>query len=301
MVILVTGGEGQLASCFKSSHKLIDNKWIFLSKKELDITNVDNVGEVFEKYEPDVIINCAAYTNVEKAEEDKETAKLVNAIGPKVLAQCARHYNAKLIHISTDFVFNGDKPLPYRYDDRTRALSYYGKSKLDGENNIKNYDNVYIFRTSWLYSEYCRNFFKTMYNRIKNGEKTFVVNDQVGTPTYARDLANFIIYTIENNTLEKAKSRILHFSNEGCCSWYDFAKSIEIEYNRFDGGESLSSNIINPISTFDYRIMLGRYTAERPFKSVLNNEGIETIYNKPIRHWLEAMNECYIRNRNVSE
>jgi dTDP-4-dehydrorhamnose reductase len=301
MVILVTGGEGQLASCFKSSHKLIDNKWIFLSKKELDITNTDNVGEVFEKYEPDVIINCAAYTNVEKAEENKETAKLVNAIGPKVLAQCARHYNAKLIHISTDYVFSGESPLPYLYDDRTRPLSYYGRSKLEGENIIKNYDNVYIFRTSWLYSEYCHNFFKTMYNRIKNGEKTFVVNDQIGTPTYARDLANFIIHIIENNTLEKAKSHILHFSNEGCCSWYDFAKSIEIEYNRFDGGESLSSNIINPISTFDYRIMLGRDIAERPFNSVLDNEGIETIYKKPIRHWLEAMNECYIRNRNVSE
>lgn len=293
MVILVTGGEGQLASCLKVCSKNKINKWIFLSKKELDITNVDNVGEVFEKYEPNIIINCAAYTNVEKAEEDRDVAELVNAIGPKILAQCARHYNAKFIHISTDYVFNGEKPLPYLYNDRTKPLSYYGKSKLEGENNIKNYDNVYIFRTSWLYSEYCHNFFKTMYNRIRNGEKTFVVNDQIGTPTYARDLANFIIYIIENNTLEKAKSRILHFSNEGCCSWYDFAKSIEIEYNRFSRGELLHNGIINPISTLDYRIMLGRHTAERPFYSVLNKEGIEDIYNKPICHWLESIYKCF--------
>lgn len=296
MTILVTGGDGQLASCLKSCNKEKNNKWVFLTRKELDITNVENVGKIFEEYEPDFIINCAAYTNVDEAEIEREKAFNINGLGPKILAQCARHYNAKLIHISTDFVFSGDKQIAYLTYDRTKPLSQYGLSKLQGENNLKNYNNAYIIRTSWLYSEFCHNFFKTMYNRIKNHEKTFVVNDQIGTPTYARDLANFLIYIIENNTLELAKSRIFHFSNEGCCSWYDFAKSIEIEYNRFDGNE-ITYNNIKHISSFDYRIIVGRDLAQRPFYSVLNNEGIEEIYNKPIRHWLEAMNECYFKNK----
>jgi dTDP-4-dehydrorhamnose reductase len=233
------------------------------------------------------------------AELESIKAHSINAQGPRNLAQCAKQYGAKLIHISTDFVFDGNKNSPYLISDKTEPKSEYGLSKVLGEKFLYRYDNAITIRVSWLYSEYCKNFFKTMYQRIKNHEKTYVVNDQIGTPTYARDLANFIIYLIENNKLEETKNKVYHFSNEGCCSWYDFAKAIEIEFNRLDGGESLEHQVINPISTYGYQTMIGKPMAIRPSYSILSHMGIEQIYDKPIRHWLEALNECYIRNRNI--
>ena len=198
-----------------------------------------------------------------------------------------------VVHISTDFVFDGNTNKPYMPSDETLALNIYGDSKLTGEKVIKNFDNTLIIRTSWLYSEYGKNFFKTMYNRIKNGQLTKVVNDQIGTPTYARDLANFIIDLVEDNNIPHD---ILHFSNQGCCSWYDFAKAIEIEYNRFDECEFIDGFLIQPISSYDYMMQSSKLLSTRPAYSVLSKEYTEKLIGKPIRHWLEAMNECFIRN-----
>ena len=291
LTILVTGGDGQLASCLKKCVFSSRNKWIFLSRKELDITNIENVDSVFEQYEPDVILNCAAYTNVDKAPEDKELAYAINAAGPLYLAICARYYDAKVIHISTDFVFGGLKNTPCKETDETYPLSEYGLSKLMGENNILKYDNTSVIRTSWLYSEYGNNFFKTMIKRIKNNQKSCVVNDQVGTPTYAVDLARFLFDIIENK-LDKIENKIYHYSNEGCCSWYDFAKCIEICLHNRTKDLLIANNLIMPISTEDYEKMINKKLEIRPSYSVLSKSEIDNLLDFPIRHWFLALIEC---------
>lgn len=291
MTILVTGGDGQLATCLKKKSLKSKNNWVFLTRTELDITNIENIDKVFEKYEPDVIINCAAYTNVDKAFSERNKAYAINEIGPLYLTICARHYNAKVIHISTDFVFDGDKNTPYSESDETNPLSIYGLSKLAGENAVLRYDNSVVIRTSWLYSEYGNNFFKTMINRILDNQKSFVVNDQIGSPTYAMDLADFLFNVIEIK-VDKLENKIYHFSNEGCCSWYDLAKAIETHLWGYINYLLRERDLINPISTEEYQKMIDRTLEIRPSYSVLGKDEVKKIIDTPIRHWLVALNDC---------
>lgn len=295
MKVIVTGGDGQLATCLKKyTTKNSKSEYIFMSKNELDITDLDKIEYIFEKYNPDLIINCAAYTNVDKAPDEIEKAYLINETGPLNLTLCARHYDAKIIHISTDFVFDGEKNTPYKETDKTNPLSVYGASKLAGEKAILSFNNAMVIRTSWLYSEYCHNFFKTMITRIMNDDKTYVVNDQIGTPTYAMDLAKFLYEFIENN-LANFENQIFHFSNEGCCSWYDFAKAIEIYTKNYVKDLKLSENIINPISTLDYYNLVGKMLELRPSYSVLSKNEIKKLDKVAIRHWLSALYNCIDR------
>ena len=294
MTILVTGGDGQLGTCLKKKVYNSENKWIFLSRKDLDITNIENIDEIFERYEPNVIINCAAYTNVDKAPSENRKAYAINELGPLYLTICARHYDARIIHISTDFVFSGEKNTPYNENDETNPLSVYGLSKLAGENAILKYENSTVVRTSWLYSEYGNNFFKTMVNRIKNNQSTNVVNDQIGTPTYAMDLAGFLYSTIEYN-LDKLENRVYHYSNEGCCSWYDFAKLIEIIISPKFKNRLVVDNIIKPISTKEYIKKCDKVLEIRPSYSVLDKSEVNKILKFPIRHWFSALKDCINR------
>lgn len=290
MTILVTGGDGQLGTCLKdiiNESKNNSNKWVFLSKKELDITDIDNVEEVFDKYEPDYIINCAAYTNVDNAPNNISKVYQINMLGPLNLTICAKYYNAKVIHISTDFVFDGLKNTPYNTTDNTNPLSVYGVSKLEGEKAILKHKNSTVIRTSWLYSEHGNNFFKTMYNRITNNEFTTVVNDQIGTPTYAKDLAEVIYYIITYNNFE---NKVYHYSNEGCCSWYDFAKAIELLLK-----PDLKTNegVIQPISTELYEKINNKKMEKRPVFSVLSKDEIKKYKIGNIPHWLESLRKCF--------
>lgn len=288
MKILVTGGNGQLAYCLRDVVKDTDNNFIFLSKDDLDITDAEAINKLFEEHLFDVVINCAAYTNVDKARDEVNTALKINEIGPLNLAVIAKQYGAKLIHISTDYVFDGENNIPYTTDIKTNPLSTYGYTKLRGEEAIKRFNNVIIIRTSWLYSNYGKNFYKTMLNLIKNGKKTFVVNDQIGTPTYAKDLAGFIYDLISNDLLNKASGNILHYSNEGCASWYDFAKMIEMLYDP-------ESDVIKPCSTETFNSMTmeqGKIPENRPFYSVLSKKELSKLGDINVRHWAVALRDC---------
>lgn len=223
MKILITGANGMLAKAVINQFK-DGNELILTDVSELDITNEEKTNEFVDKVKPHYIINCAAYTAVDKAEEDVELAEKVNAIGPKNLAIAAKNNNATLIHISTDYVFNGDLNVleSYREEDRIEPVTVYGKTKAMGEKYIiDNCNNYYIFRTAWLYGE-GNNFVRTMVKLGKEKEEVSVVMDQHGSPTYTVDLANIIYQTIE----KKLPYGIYHSTNEGFTTWYDFTKKI---------------------------------------------------------------------------
>jgi dTDP-4-dehydrorhamnose reductase len=228
--ILVTGSNGQLGNEFRlvveEKEKDKINNYYFTDVADLDITNKNDVSKFLVTNNIDIVVNCAAYTNVDKAEDDKEKADLINYIGPKYLAEVCRERNGFLIHISTDYVFDGTKNTPYTESDETKPLGVYGETKLKGENAIINSGCEYvIIRTSWLYSSFGKNFLKTIQKLTSEKELIKVVFDQVGTPTNAHDLAEVIYLIIQKNDTE-IKNQIYHFSNEGVCSWYDFAVAI---------------------------------------------------------------------------
>lgn len=292
MKVLITGGNGQLGTCIIDEIRLrfaegikppkenSKNNYYFSDIDLLDITNKDDVEKYVIENGIDVIVNCAAYTNVDKAEEMEEYDKVnnINVVGVRNLAEVCDERDLFLIQISTDFVFDGDSNKPYNEGDICNPINAYGRSKYYGENEAYWCDNHMIIRTAWLYSEFGKNFFKTMFNRVNDGLETKVVSDQIGTPTYARDLARFIIHVLEyDNPYNHIGT--YHFTNLGSCSWYDFAASIEkfttskIEY-------------IKPCLTKDYKTM-----AERPKYSVLGKERLnEFDFNQ--RHWMEALCEC---------
>ena len=297
MNVLVTGGNGQLGQCIKSvdSQKLCDEndynkspKYFFTNRQEVDITNQDSIETFVKEHNIDVIVNCAAYTNVEKAEDDYDTALSINYDGVHNLVNVCRKYNIYLIHISTDYVFDGKQNRPYREytSAECNPLNNYGKTKLLGENVALEYEKSMVIRTSWLYSEYGKNFYRTMLNRVKNKQETRVVCDQVGTPTYARDLAEFLCMIIEENELEDHNG-LFHFSNYGCCSWYDFAATIETLFNSNEENE-----YIFPCSSNEYKCK-----AERPLYTVLNKEGLLEFPYEP-RHWYAALIDCMLNDEN---
>ena len=289
MRVLVTGKNGQLGQSIK---KIVDEKKItnlsnyiftFIGREELNLEYIDSIRSYFDVNEFNIIINCAAYTKVDKAEANQKQANLINHTAVKELATIAKTKNIKLIHISTDFVFNGLNKKPYTENDVTSPLNIYGETKLAGEKalmSISKSDSL-IIRTGWLYSEFGNNFVKTILNLAKKNDALDIVSDQFGTPTYAYDLAFLILYIITTDKfLENNKSsEILHYSNEGKSSWYDFAKEII--------GISKMSCQLNPIGAKDYPL-----AAKRPNYSILSSKKVSEEYDVSIKHWKEALKIC---------
>lgn len=273
--ILVTGGQGQLAMCIR---ELSDNyqelNFCFKSSTELDITDSLAVSNFIDCQNFDYCINCAAYTAVDNAEKEKERAFSINAFGVRNLAQACKTNNVTLIHVSTDFVFDGKQITPYKEDDSVNPINVYGASKLNGENFIKQIlEKYFIIRTSWVYSEYGNNFVKSMIRLGTTKDEISVVGDQIGSPTYAMDLAEFLIKIINSNS---KKYSLYHYSNEGEISWYDFA----IEIFRLK-----NINIkINKIYSKEYKTL-----AKRPFYSVLDKEKITKEFGVDVIFWKDSI------------
>ncbi len=285
--ILVTGANGQLGSELKSIYKNEGIKlgksvnFIFTDIDTLDISNSIFLKKFFQDHSFDYVINCAAYTNVDLAEKEKEKAYNVNATCVKNIVESIKDQNTRFIHISTDYVFDGNSHIPYTENMQTNPQSVYGNSKLDGEKYALEFENAIVIRTSWLYSSYGNNFAKTIHKLCKERESLNVVFDQVGTPTYAYDLAKAILQIIKQTENEnRFISDIYHFSNEGVCSWYDFAKIIT--------DKAYSKCNINPIESKDYPTQV-----KRPFYSVLNKNKIKSTYNINIPHWQDSLNEFF--------
>jgi len=281
--ILITGANGQLGSEIKALRERFPSfEFMFTDVADLDITDSTDLDEKLEAFAPKYIINCAAYTAVDKAESDKELAAKINATAPKLLAEACKRRGMCLIHVSTDYVFDGTAHLPYVEDCETGPDSVYGWTKLDGERFIQaNCDDYIIIRTSWLYSAYGNNFVKTMIRLGKERPELGVIFDQIGTPTYAGDLAKAILDIVEkkDNGSVSGDTGIYHYSNEGVCSWYDFAKEI-FRY------EQISCRV-RPIETAEYPT-----AASRPHYSVLNKKKIKHKYDLSIPHWSESLAVC---------
>ena len=277
--ILITGSNGQLGSEIKELSKNYSYKFFFTNRNNIDITSKDNIKEFCKTNNINVIINCAAYTAVDKAESDEINADLINRKAVKKLALVSKELNIKLIHISTDYVFDGKNFKPYIEEFQTNPQGIYGKTKLDGENEMRdiNPKNSIIIRTSWVYSSFGNNFVKTMLRLGREKESLGVIFDQVGTPTYAKDLAKIILDIIPRITNEKVE--IYNYSNEGVLSWYDFAKEIM---------RMAKLNCkINPIETFQYPT-----PAKRPHFSLLNKSKIKSTFNIEIPYWKDSLDEC---------
>jgi len=281
--ILITGGDGQLGNAINVAAKeFTDFDLVFTDVADFDITKAESVDEYLKKGGFDFLVNCAAYTAVDKAEEDKELAFLINATGPENLAKACQKHNCHLIHISTDYVFDGRSHIPYTESMVKNPPSVYGQSKLAGEKAvIENSDSAIVLRTSWLYSEFGNNFFKTMLKFGAEREELRVIFDQIGTPTYAGDLAYGILKIIESNK-KSAQCEIYHFSNEGVISWYDFAKEIM---------DLAGLNChITPIESREYPL-----PAPRPHYSVLNKSKIKSDFGLTIPYWKDSLKLCLKR------
>ena len=280
--ILVTGSNGQLGSEIKELSSNYNYNFFFTTRDDIDITSKDSIKEFCQTNSINVIINCAAYTAVDKAQSDIENADLVNRKAVKKLSIIAKELNIKLIHISTDYVFDGKNFKPYVEEFQTNPQSVYGKTKLDGENEIRDINplNSIIIRTSWVYSYYGNNFVKTMLRLGKEKEELGVIFDQIGTPTYAKDLAKTILDIIPQ--IENSKVEIYNYSNEGVLSWYDFAKEIM---------KMAKLNCkINPIETYQYPT-----PAKRPHFSLLNKNKIKSTFNIEIPYWKDGLDDCLRR------
>ena len=280
--ILVTGSNGQLGSEIKSISSDYSYNFFFTDRNNIDITSKDSIKEFCQTNSINVIINCAAYTAVDKAQSDIENADLVNRKAVKKLSIVAKELNIKLIHISTDYVFDGKNFKPYVEEFQTNPQSVYGKTKLDGENELLDINplNSIIIRTSWVYSYYGNNFVKTMLRLGKEKEELGVIFDQVGTPTYAKDLAITILDIIPQ--IENSKVEIYNYSNEGVLSWYDFAKEIM---------KMAKLNCkVKAIETYQYPT-----PAKRPHFSLLNKSKIKSKFNLEIPYWKDGLDDCLKR------
>ncbi len=275
---LITGANGQLGRKIHDlSINFTDLDFIFTGLPETDITNVDNLNKIFSDNQIDLIINCAAYTAVDKAEDDAKNAHKANAKGPELLAKKASETGAKLIHISTDYVFDGQANTPYTETDLEKPVSVYGKTKLEGEKlAIANAPDSIIIRTSWLYSEYGNNFAKTILKLGSEKEKLNVVFDQIGTPTYVGSLANAILKIVSGYfNLKTWESGIYHYSDHGVCSWYDFAVFLLKQ-------KSINTPIF-PVRSSEFITR-----AQRPAYSVLDKSKIIKTYGVKIPHWTDG-------------
>ena len=277
MVVLVTGANGQLGQSIRFiADKHPNIQFVYTDFQEMDITSLESCQTVFSKYKPQFCINTAAYTAVDKAESEAEKAHLINAVGPENLATVCKEYDTILLHISTDFIFDGTSTTPYLESNIPNPQSVYGQTKLDGEIAIqKNWEKHFIIRTSWVYSQFGANFMKTMLRLASERESLSVVNDQIGTPTNAVDLAEVLIKLIQSSN-HSSSFGIYNFSNEGVCSWYDFAKEIFR---------------INNISINLQAIPSSAYPtpAQRPAYSVLDKSKIKEVFGVEIKNWEESL------------
>ena len=278
MKILVIGSEGQLGSEIKKFSKT-QNKisWVFSSIKTLDLMNLNSIDTYLNKINSNFVINCAAYTSVDKAETEPKLANTINYKAVDIISKWTSKNNKKLIHVSTDYVFDGLSKLPLYENSITNPVNEYGRSKLKGEQAcFKNDPNSIVIRTSWLYSSFGKNFVKTMIDLMKNNNSVKVVNDQIGSPTYAYDLTKVIIEIIINS---KNKSGLFHYSNEGEISWFEFARSIRELYN-------LDCEIIG-VSSKEFKTI-----AKRPKHSLLDKTKIKKIFNLEIPNYIQSLENC---------
>lgn len=280
MNVLITGANGQLGSEIREVS--VSNKnynFLFEDSKSLDITNYDLVEDYIIKNKISTVINCAAYTAVDKAESDAEKANEVNAIGIKNLTEALGKVKGRIIHISTDYVFNGENFTPYIESQKVNPIGVYGKTKRAGEEFVLNSEvEGVIIRTSWVYSSFGNNFVKTMLRLGEERDELGVIFDQIGSPTYARDLAKLCVDLLQEDKLDFS-SKVYHYSNEGVASWYDFAKAIMF-FGKLDCK-------VNPIETKDYPT-----PAKRPSYSVLNKNNIKKDFKITIPYWRDSLRDC---------
>jgi dTDP-4-dehydrorhamnose reductase len=276
-LVIVLGANGQLGLCLKD---VFSSGALFWGRSELDITNNQEVQKRLASLNSgDVIINATAYTNVDKAESEVENATEINVNAIRNLREACRKNGLKLIHVSTDYVFDGKSCLPLTENDKTSPLGVYGETKREGEEVLvddPSFNDYIIFRTSWLYSEYNKNFLKTMLS-LKDKEELKVVFDQIGTPTYAGDLAELL--RVASERFEELQGEIYHYSNEGVASWYDFAKEIFWQVN--------ADVKVIPVRSGEYPTL-----ARRPHYSVLDKCKIKNKIEVEIPHWKESLKKC---------
>lgn len=279
--ILVTGSAGQLGNELQRLAPRLEEEgecdFFFTDVQELDITDRKAVYTFIEQHQISIVVNCAAFTAVDKAESEPELCDLLNHVAPGYLAEAVASQGGTMIQISTDYVFDGNGCIPYSETDITNPLTVYGRTKLAGEESvIRSCAGSMVIRTAWLYSSFGGNFVKTMMKLGRERDSLGVVFDQLGSPTYARDLAEVILTTIEKGIVPG----VYHFTNEGVCSWYDFTRTI----HRLAGIENCE---VSPIHTADYPV-----PAMRPHYSVLDKSKIKKTYDIKIRWWEEALKEC---------
>ena len=282
MNILITGANGQLGHEMQRVAKESNDNYIFTDVAEgyenLDITDLEAIRKMVKANNVEIIVNCAAYTNVDRAESDFDTANLINNTAAGNLATAMKEVEGTLIHVSTDYVFQGDRNIPCREDWPTNPLGVYGKTKLAGEKAIEATGCQHIIlRTAWLYSQWGKNFVKTMQSLTASKDSLKVVFDQVGTPTFAGDLADAIAHII--NTRQLDKTGIYHFSNEGVCSWFDFAKIIcELSGNTCDIQPCYSEEFPSPV--------------KRPHFSVLDKSKLKSTFGIKVPYWTDSLKKC---------
>ncbi|MCF8342672.1 MAG: dTDP-4-dehydrorhamnose reductase [Chitinophagaceae bacterium] len=283
MKVLIIGGDGQLGQSFKS----ISSNWeklelIFGDKTDCDILYYAVLLEVFDLHKPDFVINCAAYTAVDKAEDEENMAIAINSTGAENVAKACEAFNTTLIHISTDFVFEGNTPALLNEEMATAPISVYGQTKLEGEQLVaKTCEKHFIVRTSWLYSEFANNFMKTMLKLSETRTELGIISDQIGSPTYAVDLANAVLQMIDSGS---SKYGTYHYSNEGVISWYDFAHGI------FELSEK--EMVLNPLKTFEYPTK-----AKRPAWSAMDKTKIKKEFGLKIPYWRNSLALALSRNK----
>jgi len=279
-VIAISGKNGQLGwELTQLKDQYPQYNFIVADRNELDITNPQQLADFFARYQPAWFINTAAYTGVDKAETDQANAYQSNAAAPGHIATLCSQYNTTFIHFSTDYVFNGQGTAPYQPDAPTDPVNYYGYTKAAGEQlALHNCEKTIIIRTSWVYSSHGNNFVKTMVRLMNERQEINVVADQVGSPTYARDLAQSVMHII---TSGKTAYGIYHFSNEGVISWYDFALAIKAIIG--------SACVVNPIPTTAYPT-----PAKRPAYSVLSKEKLVQDYGVVLQNWQKSLAECMV-------
>jgi dTDP-4-dehydrorhamnose reductase len=276
--ILVTGANGQLGMEFRALSQYFPAfRFHFLSRDEMSIDDERAVSAFVKENNINYFINCAAYTAVDKAESEKDMALRINSLAPGLLATICRNENVKLIHFSTDYVFDGNGASPYKETDATCPVNFYGETKLQGENNVlENNSEALIIRTSWVYSSYGKNFVKTILRLINEKEEISVVNDQSGCPTYAADLAGLVISLIQQSKVPRG---IYHFANRGVITWYEFATAIK----EISG----SACIVNPIPTTAYPT-----PAKRPVYSAIDTEKMRIYSSYDIPEWRISLEKC---------
>jgi len=278
MKILVTGSNGQLGYELKNNSLIKNNSdWLFTDRQSFNISDLDNINIYLDTCKPNIIINCAAYTSVDKAEDDFETANTINHKSVELIAKWSNNNNCKLVHISTDYVYDGTSLIPIKEDMQANPVNNYGKTKLFGDIAcLKNNPSSIIIRTSWLYSSFGNNFVKQMINLMKSNSELKIINDQVGSPTYAGDLAKTILDLITHKDWIPG---IYHYTNFGKVSWFDFANDIKSIYG--------FNTVINSMSSQEYSIKI-----KRPKYSLLDNSKIKNTFDINQINYLDSLNKC---------